>query len=1062
LTITTVATSPAGNYTQQVTAADTTDGGATVNSNARTLVINRRLTDVSVTAPNAPYDGAPYNDLTFSAAGIGYGGDGNLCTQNLAGGNAGGSCSVTYTGTESCLTVGYGPSPIAPTNAGSYSVSVTYTNASGNYFNDTTVANFSITRPAQAFADTLDPIPNMKYGDPDYDTSLVSTNFNQRIWWYTNNLSVCSIESVLDASNTPVPLANGIVNGFPGVSKARVRINGAGTCTVIANQNNCLNGAGGVPQIAGNGLFAQNYVPIATTTSFVIDPALPLIEWGPHNDITAGTALTAGAGILGSPNPAPPQLDAVAYFNLRGTNTVVPGAYTYYPPAGTVLSAGKNQVLSVEFVPTSATNFIRPRAGYSYLNVNGAAAVAPGFCDTYHYASTPPRTVSIDTTATNTTATCTNCFLMTDVGAYISGNGIPANTSIVTFNTSSSVVLSAPATASNLGVSATIVPINAGSKVLPNRTFAAVLTDTVATITSAGPPWADFTGTVGMTITGSGIPANTTITAATPTTATLSNAPTATRSSTVTVGGTRTFPATTSNASITVTSSASGFLSTDVGTIIAGNGISAGTTITAVANPTSVTISQAATLSATSSITVGGDGPMRGMVAADFNGDTFVDLVVANAVSLTYYQGKDDGTFYPPRLIQRDPANWDLYEMVTGTFDAGTTNDFAVTNAKGNQVIVCTSNGAAVPVFTCNAYATGGTSPRGIGVANFDGVNGPDLVVSNYGSDTVALLLNNGAGAFPAVSSTYALNANDRPWGVVPVGYNASTHYDVAVALNGTSALVAILQVNGAGNAFVANSRVGINVNGPNPRTLAAVNLDGPNGTDLLVGNYGNPLNTPTGSIWQIFNPGNFNWAPSTPRSFVAAVVRPSSIVAGDIAGDGGAPDFAVVSNSADTLYLFKGASTGANNYTATPFNNNSTGRKTTGLSPYTVVLAQFELGGRLELVANGATELTSFRPDVIPTATISSVKVGANPAVTPPFGPISLLGDTATITVTLSGTGPFVVKWSDGTTQNTSLTTLTRNVKPSLSTVYTIESVTGGSACGGTVVAPGSVTIQP
>ena len=74
----------------------------------------------------------------------------------------------------------------------------------------------------------------------------------------------------------------------------------------------------------------------ATTTNTLSIAEVPVINWANPFDITYGTPLSAS------------QLDATA--NLTGT-------FAYAPAAGTILSAGNNQTLTVTFTPTDTTDF---------------------------------------------------------------------------------------------------------------------------------------------------------------------------------------------------------------------------------------------------------------------------------------------------------------------------------------------------------------------------------------------------------------------------------------------------------------------------------------------------------------------------------------------------------------------------------------------------------------------------------------------------------------------------------------------------------------------------------
>lgn len=82
---------------------------------------------------------------------------------------------------------------------------------------------------------------------------------------------------------------------------------------------------------------AINYSAVANTTVLInVSKATPTVTWANPAGIVYGTALGAA------------QLNATAS---------VPGAFTYTPAAGTQLSAGNNQVLSVSFTPNDTSNY---------------------------------------------------------------------------------------------------------------------------------------------------------------------------------------------------------------------------------------------------------------------------------------------------------------------------------------------------------------------------------------------------------------------------------------------------------------------------------------------------------------------------------------------------------------------------------------------------------------------------------------------------------------------------------------------------------------------------------
>ena len=88
--------------------------------------------------------------------------------------------------------------------------------------------------------------------------------------------------------------------------------------------------------INGGGDNTSSLDNISSLTVTVNPVITPVLTWANPADITYGTALGAT------------QLDATAS---------VPGSFVYTPAAGTVLSAGANETLSVTFTPTDSTDY---------------------------------------------------------------------------------------------------------------------------------------------------------------------------------------------------------------------------------------------------------------------------------------------------------------------------------------------------------------------------------------------------------------------------------------------------------------------------------------------------------------------------------------------------------------------------------------------------------------------------------------------------------------------------------------------------------------------------------
>jgi hypothetical protein len=140
---------------------------------------------------------------------------------------------------------------------------------------------------------TFAPLPDRTYGDPAFTAVATAT------------------------SSLPVAFTT---SGTCTNTGATVSIISAGTCAVAAHQ-------------PGN----VNYLPaLDVTRTFTIAQATPSIIWSNPADIVFGTALSAT------------QLNA----GVSASGTLV-----YSPATGTVLNAGPNQLLRVDFTPDDTINY---------------------------------------------------------------------------------------------------------------------------------------------------------------------------------------------------------------------------------------------------------------------------------------------------------------------------------------------------------------------------------------------------------------------------------------------------------------------------------------------------------------------------------------------------------------------------------------------------------------------------------------------------------------------------------------------------------------------------------
>jgi len=193
-------------------------------------------------------------------------------------------------------------------------------------------------------------------------------------------------------------------------------------------------------------------------------------------------------------------------------------------------------------------------------------------------------------------------------------------------------------------------------------------------------------------------------------------------------------------------------------------------------------------------------------VAADFNGDGNLDLVVGNmgdgTIGILLGDGTGHFTTGPTFIVNGNP-----YSMAVGDFNGDGKLDLAVANFSGNVASIFLGDGTGN--FARGATPPTGVDPMSVAAGDFNGDGILDLVVANQcgnnsicgGQGSVSILLGDGTGNFASTS----LPPSSCYLAEVAVGdFNGDGYLDFVLGCEGDTAMVML--GDGKGSFTVASS----------------------------------------------------------------------------------------------------------------------------------------------------------------------------------------------------------------------------------------------------------------
>ncbi|MBL7870766.1 MAG: choice-of-anchor D domain-containing protein, partial [Cyclobacteriaceae bacterium] len=242
---------------------------------------------------------------------------------------------------------------------------------------------------------TFSPLPAKTYGDASFALSATATS-GLAVSYLSDNLSVATISgntvTIVGAGSAVITASqagNGTYNAAASVLQTLV-VNKA-SLTATADNKSKVYGTVNPPLtvsysgfVAGDNSSVIDVVPSLSTTAVTgstVGPYPITVSGGLDNNYSftyiAGTlSVTKATPVISWAPPAPITYGAPLTGSQLNASTPVAGTFTYSPALGSILNSGVNQILTVDFIPTDATNYNSVIGTTTQLTVNKAVVTA--------------------------------------------------------------------------------------------------------------------------------------------------------------------------------------------------------------------------------------------------------------------------------------------------------------------------------------------------------------------------------------------------------------------------------------------------------------------------------------------------------------------------------------------------------------------------------------------------------------------------------------------------------------------------------------------------------------
>lgn len=266
--------------------------------------------------------------------------------------------------------------------------------------------------------------------------------------------------------------------------------------------------------------------------------------------------------------------------------------------------------------------------------------------------------------------------------------------------------------------------------------------------------------------------------------------------------------------------------------------------------------------------------------------------------------------------------------VAVGDFDGKNGPDVVLGQQRLGVIQVYLNQGDGTYTGTPDEYPVPGGqfTVVGLTVADFDGQNGPDIACANFGDNSVSVFFNQGNGNF---GSPLRLASGTFLQGIASGDLDGANGPDIAVVDQGTNSILLYFnQGNGTFGPQVSH------FGGVNPTDLAIGDLDGANGPDIAV------TQNQTNQVMVLWNQGGGNYTIATDK-FYDTNTGPFGVAIGDLDGKNGA-DLAVACTGSSSVSVL--LNQGGQSFNRADVN--------AGPGPFAIAVGDFDGKNGLDLAA--------------------------------------------------------------------------------------------------------------